>query len=95
MQNLLWILRETKYEERQAEQPLIFVFIDEKGKETMISTWWNETVSSPKRGKQIKEIRNVIILKPESSVQRKIAKNFRLTRSKSSKMVVENGWMDG
>lgn len=45
MQNLLWILRETKYEERQAEQPLIFVFIDEKGKETMISTWWNETVS--------------------------------------------------
>lgn len=45
MQNLLWILRATKYEERQAEQPLIFVFIDEKGKETMISTWWNETVS--------------------------------------------------
>lgn len=53
------------------------------------------SVSSPKRGKQIKEIRNVIILKPESSVQRKIDKNFRLTRSKSSKMVVENGWMDG
>lgn len=45
MQNILWILRETKYEERQAEQSLIFVFIDEKGKETTINTWWNETVS--------------------------------------------------
>lgn len=55
MQNALWMLRETKYEGRQAEQSLNSVF-DENWEETLTNTWWNGTVSSPKRDKPIKEL---------------------------------------
>lgn len=55
MQNVLCMLGETKYEGRQAERSHNLVFDDYWG-ETVINTWWNATVSSPKRDKQIKEL---------------------------------------